>query len=523
MWLLLHGVLAFAQTEITTIEGARAHYTIEIARQVQWPNDPSITTFDLGVLDANPGQLTAFQDRASRLIRSRPIRVVALTGAETDFSDYEIVYIGSRRRHQAEAIFSNTSRTLIVTDGNVDDRWQMVSLLSSSRTVDLTFNRQNLVSRGFTPTVNLLARAGTKEDITEQLRNTEAEFNDLQQQVRAREQRLQELNQILADNTQALELAKQSLAQREEELNLAQTQLDQLESRIRDSNRQVAKNQADIDAQQQLIEAKQGEIEAKQNQLRDNENKVAELQVQIDEKQSELSQQLQRIQQQGRALDSQEATIGTQRYLLTFMLVVAVIFLLMSFFLFKLNQLRKRANDQLSDLNSRLYEQATTDAMTGLYNRRHFLESSQQSIDQLLRKDGRAVVLMMDIDHFKKVNDTYGHAMGDEAIKFVAGVFKNNLRSYDIVGRLGGEEYAMLLAEADAEVGLEIAERLRREIEDSAIEFEGQVIRITISIGKSNLQPGDDVDKMLVRADKALYRSKGAGRNRVSVYDDSMA
>jgi diguanylate cyclase (GGDEF)-like protein len=169
-------------------------------------------------------------------------------------------------------------------------------------------------------------------------------------------------------------------------------------------------------------------------------------------------------------------------------------------------------------LERELEQRAHTDVLTGLSNRRHFYELAEQEVARAKRYDTPLAVLMLDIDHFKKINDTYGHHIGDSVLQKLSEVCRRTLRENDIVGRLGGEEFAILLPEADNQRALEVAERLRLAVANSRIPLpkEGH-FRFFISIGVTSfVETDENIDSMLRRADAALYASKHAGRNRVS-------
>jgi two-component system cell cycle response regulator len=173
---------------------------------------------------------------------------------------------------------------------------------------------------------------------------------------------------------------------------------------------------------------------------------------------------------------------------------------------------RKRFENELRHL-------ATTDPLTGLANRREFLASAERELVRVRRYDRPATVLMFDIDHFKRINDTHGHAAGDEALRHVAAICRDLLRESDIVGRLGGEEFGILLPETDVPSAREAAERLRQALARAEIPRpDGGILRLTASIGIAACVAGDgSIEQALSRADDALYRAKGNGRNRVEV------
>jgi diguanylate cyclase (GGDEF)-like protein len=165
-----------------------------------------------------------------------------------------------------------------------------------------------------------------------------------------------------------------------------------------------------------------------------------------------------------------------------------------------------------------LTKKATTDGLTGLTNRKAFLE---RLAADLARLDGRhpCGVVMMDIDHFKGVNDTYGHPFGDEVLRGVASVLGKGVRKGDTAGRYGGEEFVLYLHMANTEQAREGAERFRRKIRQIRFTHAGREISVTASFGVACApHHGDGVEELLKHADEALYLSKQRGRDRVTVY-----
>ena len=179
--------------------------------------------------------------------------------------------------------------------------------------------------------------------------------------------------------------------------------------------------------------------------------------------------------------------------------------------------------------NSRLYEEnqelAATDPLTGLYNRRHFYTLASHEFNMARRFNQSITAIMVDIDHFKRVNDTYGHLIGDIVLQNVANRCNKILRQSDILCRYGGEEFVILMIGTSLESALQIAERLRKHIADTPIETEGKSISITVSLGVAALGPYmhpvslTGLDILINRADQALYTSKQNGRNRVTTWE----
>lgn len=163
-----------------------------------------------------------------------------------------------------------------------------------------------------------------------------------------------------------------------------------------------------------------------------------------------------------------------------------------------------------------LHRMATIDMLTGLPNRQHFFDLGQRELARGLRAGRPLAAFMIDIDHFKRINDHYGHGGGDEVLRAVGHRFSANLRGADIVGRLGGEEFAVLLPETELQTAILVAERLRRTVADMPVSLvEGGPCQATVSLGVAMATIGDDLDRLLLRADKALYTAKNSGRNQI--------
>ena len=158
--------------------------------------------------------------------------------------------------------------------------------------------------------------------------------------------------------------------------------------------------------------------------------------------------------------------------------------------------------------------QATLDSLTGLPNRRGFDLLAAQAMQEAQREPKPLTAMLLDLDHFKRLNDTHGHLAGDLVLAGFARDLESCLRQSDIVCRWGGEEFIVLLKDTDAHAALKIAEKVRHLIEQQRYSYQGNALRITVSIGLTTLQPDDTLHNLLSRADQAMYRAKLSGRNR---------
>jgi diguanylate cyclase (GGDEF)-like protein len=168
-------------------------------------------------------------------------------------------------------------------------------------------------------------------------------------------------------------------------------------------------------------------------------------------------------------------------------------------------------------LTQEIRRQATTDFLTGAPNRRSFMSRLALEFDRVRRHPNlRCGMLALDLDHFKRVNDTWGHAAGDAVLCHLVTLVQGLIRTTDLLGRTGGEEFSMLLPDTPPEAVLAMAERLRERVAATPVVFEGRHIAISLSIGASLIDAHDaDPDAVLARADEALYAAKESGRNAV--------
>ena len=166
-------------------------------------------------------------------------------------------------------------------------------------------------------------------------------------------------------------------------------------------------------------------------------------------------------------------------------------------------------------IERKLAELATRDALTGAYNRRYFNERCMEEMGRAERSGKPFCIALIDIDHFKIVNDTFGHQFGDAALCAISRRCQSSMRTYDTFARYGGEEFCLLLPETRLSKAKFLLERLRKEISELDVEYETNSARITVSAGISELRQDDNMDTLVSRADNALYKAKENGRNLV--------
>jgi two-component system cell cycle response regulator len=174
-----------------------------------------------------------------------------------------------------------------------------------------------------------------------------------------------------------------------------------------------------------------------------------------------------------------------------------------------------------SAYHEEMHKLATMDHLLQVYNKTHFIERLRAELARNLRYRRGLSLLMLDVDHFKRVNDNFGHPMGDFVLQRLASIIKGELRTVDVVGRYGGEEFAVLLPETGIEHAAGVAEKLREQIEKAQLCWHDHEVMVTLSVGLTAVEPGDHwsgaYTDLIERADRALYQAKQGGRNRVAI------
>ncbi len=186
-------------------------------------------------------------------------------------------------------------------------------------------------------------------------------------------------------------------------------------------------------------------------------------------------------------------------------------------------RVRIRAGARIVELQQQLLERASHDHLTGVFNRWMLMEMAQREFDRCIRDEIPVSLLLLDIDHFKDINDSYGHPTGDAVLTVIANRIKDAIRTIDVLGRYGGEEFMLMLPQCAVKTAKSVAERIRNSLSINPIVTSGHTLTVTASVGVSSISGRhpkgqiNDLPTLIKRADEALYRAKRGGRNRVEV------
>ncbi|MBU6954190.1 GGDEF domain-containing protein [Hahella sp. HN01] len=208
-------------------------------------------------------------------------------------------------------------------------------------------------------------------------------------------------------------------------------------------------------------------------------------------------------------------TPNSELVLLTALFMVMAQMALIGGFISNLRASLRAKNHQLNEALEKISVMASTDELTGLCTRRELMKQLSNELSRCRRSSGALSLCLLDIDHFKRINDSYGHQAGDAVLKKVAETMQSLVRSIDCLGRYGGEEFLLILPQTPLDGAFITAERLRRAVMDISFPEVAPEFRVTISLGAAELEEGEAMEGLIARADQALYAAKGAGRNRV--------
>lgn len=499
---------------VVSTDDAKAHYLLEIIKHItpKTNHNPIV----IGMIGNNEPLFLAIKKKIQGVkVRNTPLFLELVKTTSPITKKFSVLFLANKRVNNIKTLFEKFGTVLIVVDGRVQRESQLANLVTSNGQVKIAINRENLVNYGFKVSNSLLNFAGTKEDLSNQLKEQKAQLNKLIIDAQNKRVALDKTNKMLAQSNQSLSKVQQALTAQQQALKTNKTELEKSHKRLLVmQQQQIALNK--IEMNKASTEKYQQKLNKKIRELTRKEAALSQVNEKIEATKAQLEHQQQALSAQSKVISQKEKMISGQRTLLY--VATAAIFLI-SLFVYltlKLSFMYKRANKKLTKLNKELYELATTDGLTHIFNRRHFFETAQLQLSQLIRTHDAAAMLMLDIDKFKAVNDTYGHAMGDIVIRKIAELLQHNSREYDIVGRVGGEEYAMMLTQCDQALVKKISERIRKTVEELPISFRDNTINVTISIGFTMIDQHDtSVEKILQRADTALYHAKSSGRNKV--------
>jgi diguanylate cyclase (GGDEF)-like protein len=478
-------------------------YAYNFMQHIYWSDVEKSHRYALLVLTDNEVLKENFDHLAQkRTINDHPIEVSF--EATMPLERYNAIFIDTPQLSRYNEIYKSVegSQTLLISVESTDRQQIMINILPKNES-QYTFeiHRANILNQGLQISDQLILLGGTEIDVaklykktrqsleketehtkmlTSQIEIKTSELEQTRQKIDAQQQLIREQSNTIASQAEEVERQSGTISSLKKEIGTAEQQLQQISGEVDARTRELQAQQQQLEALSQTRALKDDEIAA-QNEV------LGELKKRIDAHQ--------------KSLDMQEKTISEQKDVIFMLIIFISIVALLIFFLLKL--LRENRNH------------AQRDFLTGLYNRRYFTEIAGKCFD----KNGQCTyplsLAMIDIDHFKPINDTYGHDTGDKAIQMVASQLRKVLDGNAVTGRWGGEEFIVLLDRPEAEV-MKLLSTIKERLPKQRIVSEGhEPFSLTISVGLYTAKGKMSLDGMITAADALLYKAKKEGRNQI--------
>ncbi len=500
LWLL---VAALMSDEPIKEEQVKVAYTYSLMKNIEWREEKTLDKYRLLVLSDNATLKNMFKMLSSRKkLKDKNIEVLFSIDSTTP---PQAIYIDKLELY--EKIFEQYehSNTLIISDQYSNKKDVLINLFELNDKITFEINKANILNRGLAVSPDMILLGGSEIDVAKLYKSSQDEL---------REQKLAMLELAKEIESKNIEL-QEKLALVQEQKNVIKKQLDDINSQTKTIKEQqdiltsqkdtLAKQKAqldliflEIDKQKQKLSASQSEIAIKELEV----EKLALLQEKNEQKFLDTKGMLEdlnaKIEQQKENLSGLYSTVDKQKNIIFMFMALFVLILFLAYLTYK--QQRKLKN--LSEV----------DTLSGLYNRRYINAKLDSEIERFKRYQTPLSVILLDIDHFKKINDTYGHDVGDMVIQKISQLLKSSIRKGDIIARWGGEEFLVVVANSNIDGAAALAGKIRAAVESCDFGFGRDV---TISLGVASMNENITQDELVKKADEALYKAKEGGRNRI--------
>ena len=506
IWLILGLLFTALNAKEINSDQVKVAYVYNFLKHTTWPNESKFEDYDLLVVSKNENLKTMFLMLSSRkLLENKKIRVSFYDGKIP--KNIQAVYVDNDSASMYEKLFQeyDSSSVLLISDDYKDKQKVMINLTQNGDIIAFEINKPNLINRSLRISPDLILLGGTEIDVAKLYKSSQNELKEQKETIAELNKKIKERNNELAEKIAAIENQKAALMEQQ--------------AKIESQSMMIAKQLQSINSQKNIINSQQIEVDTIQKNIAIQKETLLQEEKKIAEKEKGLKHLLashqekqqaitkanddlealnKEIEAQNKNLVQKEGTISIQRVAIGAMLVLFGIIAFLIRYVVKQNGL--------------LNALSRTDPLTGLLNRRVLMERMDQEVQKYNRYQTPFSILFIDVDHFKMINDTFGHDKGDRVLKLIGSLMNQHTRSTDVCVRWGGEEFMVLAVNTDLKNSLQLAEHFRSAIENYDFEI-GR--KVTVSIGVSSVNKGQNKEEMIKVADKALYTAKATGRNRI--------
>ena len=487
-------------------EQIKAAYTYNFMKNISWQNEAKIDKYRLLIVSKNDTLKNMFSMLASRKNLKDKNLEILIYDEKKNYKNIQAIYIDEKSSNIYEKLFFEYEKenTLFISDNYIDKKQVMINLVEHETKISFEINKANILNRTLEISPNLILLGGTEIDVAKLYKSSQDALKEQKETINSLNQKIEAKNSELNFKINSIEEQKVIIANQTKNIKT-------YEERLNTQTKLLEKQTLEIEVQKKQLNEIQTSIESEKNKLsnailnvKEKEKVVESLinlqkdkQFEFEKAKKDLDTLNSQIEEQKNNLLLKEDTISNQKNIISALIILTIIVIVLG-----LNGLR---------LNRLLKDLSQTDALSGLYNRRYMNKRLEEEIMKHQRYGTAFSVLLLDIDYFKKINDTFGHDKGDLVIKKISSLIQKNIRNTDICARWGGEEFLILASNSDLSGAVKLANNLKDLIENSDFEINNKV---TVSIGVSSMNKHLEEESLLKLVDNALYKAKEKGRNR---------
>ena len=490
-------------------EQIKVAYTYNFMKNISWQNEAKIDKYRLLIVSKNDTLKNMFSMLASRKNLKDKNLEILIYDEKKNYKNIQAIYIDEKSSNIYEKLFFEYEKenTLFISDNYIDKKQVMINLVEHETKISFEINKANILNRTLEISPNLILLGGTEIDVAKLYKSSQDALKEQKETINSLNQKIEAKNSELNFKINSIEEQKVVIANQTKNIKT-------YEERLNTQTKLLEKQTLEIEVQKKQLNEIQTSIESEKNKLsnaitnvKEKEKIVESLinlqkdkQFEFEKAKKDLDILNSQIEEQKNNLLLKEDTISNQKNIISALIILTIIVIVLG-----LNGLR---------LNRLLKDLSQTDALSGLYNRRYMNKRLEEEIMKHQRYGTAFSVLLLDIDYFKKINDTFGHDKGDLVIKKISSLIQKNIRNTDICARWGGEEFLILASNSDLSGAVKLANNLKDLIENSDFEINNKV---TVSIGVSSMNKHLEEESLLKLVDNALYKAKEKGRNRVEI------
>ena len=490
-------------------EQIKVAYVYNFMKNITWQNEQKLEKYRLLVASKNATLNNMFSMLASRKQLKDKNLEILIYDEKKSYKNIQAIYIDETFSNIYEKLFFEYEKenTLFISDNYIDKKQVMINLVEHETKISFEINKANILNQTLEISPNLILLGGTEIDVAKLYKSSQDALKEQKETINSLNQKIEAKNSELNFKINSIEEQKVIIANQTKNIKT-------YEERLNTQTKLLEKQTLEIEVQKKQLNEIQTSIESEKNKLsnaitnvKEKEKIVESLinlqkdkQFEFEKAKKDLDILNSQIEEQKNNLLLKEDTISNQKNIISALIILTIIVIVLG-----LNGLR---------LNRLLKDLSQTDALSGLYNRRYMNKRLEEEIMKHQRYGTAFSVLLLDIDYFKKINDTFGHDKGDLVIKKISSLIQKNIRNTDICARWGGEEFLILASNSDLSGAVKLANNLKDLIENSDFEINNKV---TVSIGVSSMNKHLEEESLLKLVDNALYKAKEKGRNRVEI------